>query len=1068
MKALLLCVSLLIAISQIQTVFATPTITHSAIISGGYSANGTFLQPRGMSFANGYLYVADSHAQTIQKFDGDGNYISEYSKTNPDEPGCLNDTMDAYADSSGKLFVTDIDNIAEVFDTSFNHIARIGYYGDWLKDGNFESWWSDACPYNFYCGYSGTTTGIYKRTDWKKSGSYSVGMSPRAGYVEITREITDQIRSGVPYTASIYAVSDYTDVNKLKLFLMFLDSNNNVLAAPVIDGATAGIVGNEMKKMSVTYTAPANTAKVKLWIRAEASSSGSVAWDNLWFGEANWSNNFNYPRAVATDTNGNIYVTDTYNHKISKFNSNRVYQTSIGSQGSGDGQYLNPHDIVIDNNNNKYIADCSNNRIQVLNSDDTFNMKFGSPGGANGQFNGPIAVAVDTVHSRIYVADSGNHRINAFDMSGNFQWGMGSGQKWNAGTNAPTPVSGTGSKYFNNPEGIAVDSGNDRLYVSDTYNDRIYIINLDDFTTSTFGGTRSAVDGKMVRCGGVALDSWGNIYGMDIFNSRVEVFNPSGTYLRSIGSQGTGMGNLNYSNDIYLDSNNKVYVSDSFNYRVSIFNNDGTVDSNNWKIGTGNSGDNNGDMRCPMYMDIDTMGRYIVGDWGSAYPLKIFNPDKTYYGNIFNNDSNTTLNCSSGMAVDRFGGKIFVAGLDTCKILIYNQDYTLFGSFGQGGKGNDPGFFFAPTDVYLDDRNFVYIADYRNNRIAVHDYNGDYITSFGSYGEGNDNFSYPDSITGKGSDIYVAEWCNNRIHKLKIEPSITIDNESFENWGNGLRATLWPLGFSNVTYGTGITKETSLVHSGAAAIKMTASPVNSYVESVQDLKVTAGATYTPKVWVRSDVSDKARVAMYIVYFDSSDNVISAPSTNGNTWNVNDTGWTQMQLPTTAPTGAVKARLYLRHFGGDGSRTIWDDVTIDGNWHFKTEGNQQGWSFVNSLSGNVAGGALNLTITGTDPYMNSPDNIGADASIIKKVKIRMKNSTTDTIAQLFWTTSSDPNWDGNKRADFTITANDNEYTEYTVDLSNNSRWSGTIKQIRLDPIRDGSSGTVYVNYIIITS
>lgn len=920
-----LIVMLLLFTMQLP-VFALPTVTNSALVGGSYTGNGTFVRPRGIDFKGGYLYVADSHAQTIQKFDGSGTYISEFGKPNPDIPGYLNDVMDVNVDSGGKIYVTDIDNILEIFNSDFLHYARVGHYGNYLKDGDFESWWSDTRPYNFNTGYSGTTTGIYKRTDWKTSGNYSLGMNPTAGYVEVTREITE-VRAGVPYTASIYAVSDYPDKSKLKLYLMFLDVNNNSLAAPYIDGLTGGIGSSAMTKMSVTATAPAGTVKVRLYVRAEATTSGSVAWDDLWFGEANWNNYINYPRAVATDSLGNIYVTDTYNHTIVKFDSNRIYQSSIGTPGTGNGQFQNPFDIVIDGNNMKYVADYSNNRIQIFNADNSFNSKFGTVGTANGQFNNPVAVAVDTTRSRIYVVDRGNHRIQAFDSLGNFVWGMGSGMQWNAGTAAPAPVAGTGNMYFNTPEGIAVDPVNNKLYVADTYNDRIYIINLNNFTTTTFGGSRQPLNGKFLRAAGMSVDSLGNIYATDIFNSRVQVLNSSGSYLRSIGSFGTGIGQLNFPNEVFLDSAQKVYVVDSFNNRVSIFNNDGTVDSNNWNIGTGNYGTGNGDMMNPMYMNIDTLGRYLISEWDSTKfsttkpgRVQVFNADKTYYTSFY-------VPQASGIGIDKKSGKIFVCSASDSKIYIFNSDYSLYGTIGQKGYGNDPGFFYAPLDVELDDDLFLYVSDYRNNRICVYDYNGDFITSFGTWGDGTTNFSYPDGIAKIGSNIYVSEWCNDRVHKLTIDPSTTVDNGSFENWGPlGSRPTSWPLGFSNVSFGTGIYKRTDWIRTGSASLGMTAAPSNSYVEATQKLKVNAGQSYTAGVYVVSDVPDKTRIQMYVVWLDANGNSISSTSTNGQVWNIASSSWTQMRITATAPTGAVEAKVYLRHIGGDARTSAWDDFT----------------------------------------------------------------------------------------------------------------------------------------------
>ncbi|WP_221469287.1 L-dopachrome tautomerase-related protein [Cohnella nanjingensis] len=905
---------------------AAPRLVHSSIIGGTDQAGGFLLQPRGIAIdaATNAVYVADTHSQRVQKFDANGAFISTLGTPHPDTPGFTNDLLDVAVDTNGRVLFTTIDNIAEVYNADFSHVGRIGRYRPYLLYGGFPTWTSSAQPYGFTTGYSQTSAGIFQRTDWDRTGDgFSLGMNPTTpgSYVEAVTGTTE-IRVGVSYTASVYAVSDYPDKSKLVFYLNYQDASGNNLSSTFIDGVTAGVTSSGWTKLSVSATAPANAVKAKLYIRSFATTYGTVAWDEVSLNESNWNskinssntNMFNYPHSITADPSNNIYVADTYNHQILKFDSNRVYQGAIGSYGTGNGQFANPMDMTIDGSGKKYIADYSNNRIQILNADNSFNTKFGAGGTANEQFNGPYGVAVDTVHSRIYVVDSGNHRIQAFDLSGNFQWGMGSGTQWFAGASAPAPVSGSGSKYFTNPVGIAVNPTLNKLYVTDTGNDRVYMIDLSTYSTTTFGSRRQVVNGKLLRSAGLDIDASGNLYAMDIFNSTVQVFDPSGAYLRKIGGFGSGQGQLNYPNGITLDSTGRVNVVDSFNSRVTIFNNDGTSPSTGWSFGSYGSG--NGQFDNPMYMAIDTNGRYLVAEWNNNR-VSIFNADKTFYGTI-------PVGQASGIAVNRHDGKIYVASSSKNKIYVYNPDYTYNSSFGQFGEG--PGMLFAPLDVKFDDNGFLYVADYRNDRVDVFDLNYDYITSFGTFGTGNNNLSYPDALAIRGDAIYVAEWCNDRVHKLQWIPSATVDNAGFENWGNGVRPTYWTLGYSNIAYGTGITRRTDIVHGGSSALNMTASPAGSYVEATQVLSVTAGTSYNPKAWVKSNAADNTRVKMHLQFLDANNEVIATPSTDGSAAGVNNSTWTQMEIAAVAPAGAVKAKLYLRHMGGDNAYSVWDDVS----------------------------------------------------------------------------------------------------------------------------------------------
>ncbi|MCX9082421.1 MAG: PGF-pre-PGF domain-containing protein, partial [Candidatus Methanoperedens sp.] len=79
---------------------------------------------------------------------------------------------------------------------------------------------------------------------------------------------------------------------------------------------------------------------------------------------------FDGPEGVAVDNEGNVYVADTGNNRIQKFNSSGIFLTRWGSSGSGDGQFDSPEGVAVDSDGNVYIAEVSsdfedsNDRIQ--------------------------------------------------------------------------------------------------------------------------------------------------------------------------------------------------------------------------------------------------------------------------------------------------------------------------------------------------------------------------------------------------------------------------------------------------------------------------------------------------------------------------------------------------------------------------------------------------------------------------------------------------------------------------------------------------------------------------------
>jgi tripartite motif-containing protein 71 len=69
--------------------------------------------------------------------------------------------------------------------------------------------------------------------------------------------------------------------------------------------------------------------------------------------------------ALAVDSSGNIYVADFNNDRIQKFDSNGILQNTLGTRGSGDGQFGAPEGIAIDSSGNAYVTD-EHNRVQVF------------------------------------------------------------------------------------------------------------------------------------------------------------------------------------------------------------------------------------------------------------------------------------------------------------------------------------------------------------------------------------------------------------------------------------------------------------------------------------------------------------------------------------------------------------------------------------------------------------------------------------------------------------------------------------------------------------------------------
>ena len=86
---------------------------------------------------------------------------------------------------------------------------------------------------------------------------------------------------------------------------------------------------------------------------------------------------FDAPFSATVDSSGNVFVADTINNRIQKFQlsnpcpagttqvvSGVCFVTTWGSQGTADGQFNYPYGIAVDSSGNVFVADGHNNRIQ--------------------------------------------------------------------------------------------------------------------------------------------------------------------------------------------------------------------------------------------------------------------------------------------------------------------------------------------------------------------------------------------------------------------------------------------------------------------------------------------------------------------------------------------------------------------------------------------------------------------------------------------------------------------------------------------------------------------------------
>jgi len=299
--------------------------------------------------------------------------------------------------------------------------------------------------------------------------------------------------------------------------------------------------------------------------------------------------------ALASDAKGNIYIADSWNHRVRKIASNGVITTVAGTGQpgyAGDGgaatsaQLAYPRGLAVDAQGNLYIADSANSRIRKVAADGKISTVAGSgvagysgdgADAASAQLNYPRGLAVDGAGS-LYIADSWNYRVRRVSLQGQISTAAGNGTYGSTGDAGQATAATLGFV-----QSLALDrQGN--LYVSDVYNHSVRKIAANGVISTVIGGGfGSAGDGGSAQSAqlkfprGLGADSQGNLFVVDAGNHRVRMVSPSGTITTVAGTGTAGFSGdggaasaaqLNNPYDVVLDASGALVVADVRNYRV--------------------------------------------------------------------------------------------------------------------------------------------------------------------------------------------------------------------------------------------------------------------------------------------------------------------------------------------------------------------------------------------------------------------------------------------------------------------------------------------------------------------
>ena len=300
------------------------------------SADGLFARPLGISHdLQGNIYVVDDPNNRVQKFDSNGNFLLNFGSAGTGN-GEFDLPMDVAVDSADNVYVTDFNNHRV---QKFNSV------------GVFQSEF----------GTLGSENGQFNKP------------------TSIAIDSLDNIFVGDSSNHRVQKFNSNADFETEFGSFCFILSNDPTCIDP--DGAEGPLeVG-------------------------DGQFSGGPD--------------------IALDSQNNVYVADSFNNRIQKFSNDGLFISKFGAfggngtEGSGDGEFNHPKGIAIDSEGNIYVSEVNNQRIQKFNSTHDFVTKFGSFGVNTGSFNSPSSITIGPT-GKIYISDSGNERVQVFGLPTDF------------------------------------------------------------------------------------------------------------------------------------------------------------------------------------------------------------------------------------------------------------------------------------------------------------------------------------------------------------------------------------------------------------------------------------------------------------------------------------------------------------------------------------------------------------------------------------------------------------------------------------------------------------------------
>jgi DNA-binding beta-propeller fold protein YncE len=561
---------------------ACPYVTSSQI---GQRGGGVLRFPQSVAIgSDGSVYVADQSSSVIQVFGPDGSFRREVGRAGT-RPGELTSVGAITVAADNTLFVADGSNRIDRFDANGKLLHSFGRRGTGVGEFNFGKGGGNDAP----AGGGLVTSGNFLFVSDSLNDRLQRFNLDGSGAAEI-------VPPGRLYNPRGLAVRGHR--------LIVADDKNHRLVVMDFGGRVLRTVGSGQGARGNQFSFPFGVA---IDPQGRVFVADDINQRVLRFGpqpdykyRARWGHygtgpgQLAYPRAIASDGTGALYVTNTGNDRIDVFNRTGGLLRSWGVSGRGKGQFNAPLGVAADANGVRAVADSTNGRIELLHPDGSNASSWGSPAPGPTILRSPVAVAFDAAGDA-YVLDQRRARIYVFARATGLPartiaaQGSGPGRLLSPSAisiaNGVITVADTGNRRIvrfttagaylgawtdaGTVRGVAVTPDGSRTYASATDN-RITVFDAQGSIIRQFGGTGRKL-GKLSAPAQIALDAGGKLWVADRGNSRIQRFGPNGERLGVFGERGIGPGQFINPTGVVVDCHGVLTVTDTRNNRVQQF-----------------------------------------------------------------------------------------------------------------------------------------------------------------------------------------------------------------------------------------------------------------------------------------------------------------------------------------------------------------------------------------------------------------------------------------------------------------------------------------------------------------